>query len=301
MKTSTRLVVLLAITMVSLPARAASKDRINLVDFGRVVELADEPTRVTTANDELTRGTDGWDAVRGAAGEYYIGVEWDEPLDICEVNIEFRHAIADREQIRVQYFRADNDTTRAAASEAAPVRGRWLTPQADWWAGDRDVSFAFLPQDKDSSDRKNSTESYRRTTRIRFLCGKADLPPVRFLRAYGAGKAEVATFDLRFRDQEKLAPPALVKAINGYILSGDDQVTMESAVVQDTPGTLSIRYFRGDTASPNRTRLLISAVSQPEREVVVVPAEAAAKGRVSVPQVGLVFERRGGQAATRPN
>ncbi len=31
-----------------------------------------------------------WDAVRDEDGQYSIGIEWDAPRDVCEVNIEFR-------------------------------------------------------------------------------------------------------------------------------------------------------------------------------------------------------------------
>ncbi len=274
-------------------AVAAPPGRINLVEFGRVVELSDQPARVTTTQDELARGSDGWDAVKGPGGDYSIAVEWDEPRDIAEVNIEFRHAIAHREQLRVQYW-MPADSKADPAGRSAAGAGRWLTPEADWWAGDRDVSFAFLPQDKEPIGRQPSSESCRRTTRIRFLCGSGELPPVRYLRAYGLGKPVSDTFDVRFDARDKLAPPVLVKIVNGFVLSGDGGVTMESAVIHEAPGTLVIRYARENAASPNRTQVLVSPVDAPSKQFVFLPAEAARLGRVRVAEAGLVVERRGG-------
>ncbi len=86
-----------------------------------------------TPADELIRGADGWSAVRGDGGQYTIGVEWDTPRELSEVNIEFRHAIANREEIKVQYWKAERTSTRGGGKPGEErLAGRWMTPNTDW-------------------------------------------------------------------------------------------------------------------------------------------------------------------------
>lgn len=283
-------------------ALAKGRPRIDLVEFGRVVELPDAPVKITTAADELPRGADGWDAVEREDGEYTIGVEWDEPRDLSEVNIEFRHAIANREKIKVQYFKPlDAQGRSGQAGDRKPSQGRWLTPKAEWWAGDRDVSFAFAPQDEETADASQPGVTYRGTSRLRFLCGKDELPPVRYLRAYGPGETATDTFDLRFEAKARIGPPVMVRIVNGYILSSDGKTTMESAVLHEGPAWLRIHYFRDEAPSANHTRVMISPVDKPDQEVTVLPAEVARRGTLGVADSGVTVARRGGKVtATRP-
>src|SRR5512143_3268147 len=72
---------------------AATDQRINLADFARVVKfVSDTPARLEV--QELETGPDGWPVWTGEGGQSMIGIEWDEPRDIAEAEIEFRHAIA---------------------------------------------------------------------------------------------------------------------------------------------------------------------------------------------------------------
>ncbi len=299
----------LVLTLAAALPSAVAKERINLVDFGRVVELPNVPSQPTTDEQALPQGPEGWEPVLEPDGEYTIGVEWDEPRDISEVNIEFRHAIANREQIRVQYWKSQapqgKQGTRAAGK---PSAGKWMTPKTEWWAGDRDVSFAFGPQDIETPNGSKRGPVYRRTTRIRFLCGKADdLPAVRFLRAYGPGKVVTETFELRFDGKGRITPPVMVDIYNGYILSSDGGDNLQSTVIHEGPGSLQIRYFRGDTTSPNRTKVTIHPVDKPKEIVSFLPAAVAAKrgtgsgrgvGQLRIPDSGIVVESRGPRSST---
>jgi hypothetical protein len=84
------------------PVRA-SDERINLVDFAKVVKYAGQSPETLTA-EVLSRGKDGWSAWRGDGGQYMIALEWTEPRVLVEAEIEFRHAIAKRNEIQVQFF-----------------------------------------------------------------------------------------------------------------------------------------------------------------------------------------------------
>lgn len=284
-----------------LPAWAA-KQRIDLAEFGRVVHFPQVPTKVTTSQQELSRGTDGWEVVRDEDGQYSIGVEWDEPRDISEVNIEFRHAIADREAIRAQYWQvAESGSRRGGAKKGKLPAGRWMTPKADWWAGDRDVSFAFGPQDREAAGKNEPGTVVRRTTRLRFLCGKEDLPPVRYLRVYGPGKVVVDTFDVRFDPKSKLSLPVAVEVVNGFALSADGKDTLDSTTLRDAPVSLLLRYFRDDESSSNSTEVRLSPADKPDIQYKFLPAKVAHRGPVRIEEAGVVVERRGGiLASTQP-
>lgn len=285
-----------ALLAVTLPCwGAGSSGRVNLVEFGRVVELPDEPAEPTTEADELSRGVEGWEAIRGRNGVYSIGVEWDEPRELAEVNIEFRHAIAHRDKIRVEYWRQEGQDPSADAADRPP-KGGWRTPKTDWWAGDRDVSFAFLPDDEDTAGRAVPGRPTRRTTRLRFICGKNDLPPVRYLRAYGPEPARTDTFDFQLAPSAGLAPPVAVEIVNGFILAADGRTTMTSAVLREKEdGALQVRYNRTDAESLNRTKLILHPVDVPEARTVIYPTEVARLGQVRLAEEGVIIKRRGGR------
>jgi len=267
------------------PSWAAAAQRIDLAEFGRVVHFAEVPTHVTTSRDELRRSSDGWEAERGEDGQYSIGIEWDSPVLIDEVSIEFRHAIANREQIVVQYWEDEKDeqlNTAATATqttqptvtqttttiESKLVRGRWLTPDKEWWAGDRDVSFAFKKDDHERP-RPAKAPTYRRTTRVRFLCGKQELPPVRYLRVYGPGKVATDTFDLRFDATTTLKWPVQLKVGRGFIVTNNGKTTMESMVIRESPISVEIRYFRDDR--PMNSRHVRDEQVSPKGDEQLVP------------------------------
>lgn len=282
----------------------AAKSRIDLAEFGRVVHFPEVPTKVTTTKDELSRGSDGWDAVQDEDGQYSIGIEWDEPRDISEVNIEFRHAIADRELIKAQYWKEDKTASQPGDSKTKTSKhssGRWLTPKAEWWAGDRDVSFAFAAQDAETANKNLPGKTVRRTTRLRFLCGRQELPPVRYLRAYGPGKVVVDTFDVRFDPKPTLALPVVVDVVNGFALSADGQAVLDSVMIRNDREVLVLRFFQNDETSPNRTEVILSSLDKPENSYRFFPAQVAKRGLVRIPAGGVVIERRGGKpATTRP-
>ena len=59
-------------------------------------------------------------------------------------------------------------------------------------------------------------------------CGDGELPPVRYLRAYGPAQCSEDTFDVRLDEGSPFAAPLSVSVVNGYLLEGDSQTTMET-------------------------------------------------------------------------
>ncbi|UCD27916.1 MAG: hypothetical protein JSV03_12535, partial [Planctomycetota bacterium] len=282
---------IVAILMFVAAEVSAAPEPINLVDFARVVEYSGETPETFEAR-ELIRGTDGWDAWQGEEGQYMIGVEWDEPRDVAEVNIEFRHAIADRYKIRVQYFR----TGWPYSEQNDAFHGRWVTAKADWWAGDRDVSFAFVPYKQEQPGKDAPGMCYRRTYRLRFLLGDRELPPVRYIRAYGRNESVEAEFDIRFDDDNVIVKPPLdVSVVNGSLLEEDADSTTQTSFLLASPGSIRVRYFERDLQTATRTVVTLRNSYEEMNGLSFLPAEVVKYGTIRIPSLGVVIEHRGGK------
>ncbi len=283
---------------------AAADRSINLADFARVVRYAGD-TPETLAAQQLERGEDGWRVWEGDDGQSMIGLEWDEPRDVAEVEIEFRHAIADREQIVVQYFQRHWPHAHQGgwAPLDDPFHGRWVTAKAEWWAGDRDVGFAFVPYSEERPGDGAPAVRFRRTYRLRFLLGKRgeDLPAVRYLRAYGPAKPAEAAFEIRFDSRARLKPPLDVTALNGYLVNADDRTTARSATLDGPSDRLRVRFHADDLESPNRTIITLRDRDDALNGLSFLPAEAVARGLIRVPAWGVVIAHVGSQKDLEAN
>jgi len=272
--------------------------RINLVDFARVVQFTgDSPD--TFEVHELERGADGWEAWTDDEGQYIIGVEWDEPRDLAEVEIEFRHAIAHREQIKVQYFQNHwpHEQAIGLVPPDDPFHGQWVTAKAEWWAGDRDVGFAFVPYNQEQPAKGAPAMRYRRTYRLRFLLGKRDhkLPPVRYLRAYGPNEPEEATFDIRLGPGSPIKLPIDVSVLNGYVLEQDNAATTQTTSLDTAPARLRVRFADGAIQARNRTVVTIRNRDDASQGMSFLPAEAVQYGIIRVPSLGVAIAHVGSQ------
>lgn len=291
---------------------AGADHRIDLARFGRVVQYTGDSPGMLQVRD-LERGLDGWEAWKGPDGQYMIGLEFDEPRDLREVGIEFRHAIADRHLIQVQYFKPDGPGGerhgRAAAGDR--FRDQWVTARAEWWAGDRDVNFEFVPYSQEraaagirptpsparegrDAPAPEGDVSYRRTRRIRFLLGRRELPPVRHIHAYGPYPAGDGEFDLQFEPGSTIRWPLDGTVVNGFFLLGRDRVPVTEMALEDAPAGLLIRYARGDLETSSRTIVTLRSAVDPRREISFLPAQAAKEGRIQVPSAGVTILHRGG-------
>lgn len=280
-------------------------DRIDLAEFARVVEYSGDKPESLEAR-ELERGTDGWTAWKGEDGQYMIGIEWDEPRDIAEANIEFRHAVANRDQIRVQYWQHHwpTDAKGGWAPLDDPFHGRWVTAKAEWWAGDRDVSFGFVPYNEERPGDKAPDVRYRRTFRLRFLCGKGELPPVRYLRAYAPARTAQAVFDIQMDDTSRLDAPLAVSVVNGYALTEDQKTTMTTARLATSPANIAVRFLEGDVETSTRTIVTVRSSRDPMEGFSFLPAEVVKYGVIRIPTLGVTVSHRGSrvdlQAGRKP-
>ena len=230
------------------PAYAASPPRVDLAEFADVVRTSDENPAFGSLQT-LTRGEDGWEAWKGPDGQFMIALAWPTPRDICEASIEFRHAIANRHRITVQYWQEPVVTGLIGLGNAP--RGRWLTPVCEWWAGDRDVHFQFTAQDREPGT-KGAGRVFRRSQYLRILCGPDMMPPVRYLRAYGPEAGRDGVYDIR-PTGAGLDFPLLVTVDNGSILGIDGRTTLTAARIRAEDPYIRVRYLDAPTEAPNAT------------------------------------------------
>lgn len=296
----------LAIVLTVLAAGAGRDDgRIDLAEFGRVVEYTGD-TPETLQVKTLERGIDGWEAWKGPDGQYTIGLEFDEPRDLAEAGVEFRHAIADRQLIQVQYWQDHwpNDKKGGWAPVDDPFHGKWANTKGDWWAGDRDVNFGFLPYNQENPRKGAPDFTYRRTYRLRFLLGKRDdIPPVRYIHAYGPNQAVEGDFEIKMEAMSPIRLPLDVSAVNGMLLEGKNRVPTTALQVDNPPMNVAVRYAQGDLETSTRTIVTLRAGGNELRGMSFLPAEAAKCGTIHVPAMGVTVTHRGPaqtQAAEQP-
>lgn len=268
-------------------------ERINLVDFARVVHYQGN-TPQTLQVQALERGPDGWEAwtiTEGPhAGQYAIGVEWDEPRDIAVVNIEFRHAIAGRHEIRAQYFHNHwpHNGQGGWARLDDPFHGRWITAQGEWWAGDRDVSYQFGPYAAEHPDDADAPDlNYRRTYRLRFLLGEKEPPSVRYIRAYGPGTHQEAEFEVRLEDKPRLKPPVEATLVNGYFIDAGTNETRQTLRLENEPLKFRVRFFSDGLESSTRTIVTLRDARDRWSGFSFLPAEALRYRTLPAPTLGL--------------
>lgn len=287
--------------LAALMAGAERNDgRIDLAEFGQVVQYNEDASK-TLQPIPLERGLDGWEAWKGPDGQYMVALEFDQPRDLAEVSIEFRHAIADRHLIKMQYFKQnwpDNQNGKPDAGND-PSEGEWVTAAMEWWAGDRDVNFAFLPYSQERPGPNAPDVRYRRTSRIRFLLGERDLPPVRYIHAYGPNPPAEGAFELQFEEQSAIYLPLEATVENGYLLEGGKRTPVLETTLYKTPAILRIRYAWGDTTTSTRTIITLRNVDG-EKETSFSPAEAARQGSLRIASTGVTVVFRGGTVHSQP-
>lgn len=269
----------------------SSGDRINLADFGHVVRVAGD-TGPGCVIEPIPRGTDGWPAGKLDDGRYAIALFWNRPRRLSEVEIEFRHAIADRGKIRPAILRPAAESAPVGAAPGTPwpdpYGGVWSEPAFEWWAGDRDVGFEFNADDDPMGAMLRPCALT--TCRVMFNLGPRDeeLPPVRYLRAFGPGTVEDATFEVRFDRDTTLTPPFRIELDNGYLVDDKGKTSTQRREVPGPRPRFGVRFFRDDIDSPNRTMVTVMEGRDRLAGFSFLPAEVLARGIVRIPACGAV-------------
>lgn len=286
--------ILLTALAILIAGAERTDQRIDLAEFGRAVQyIGDTPETLQVKS--LDRGWEGWETWRGPDGQAMIGLEFDEPRDLAEVGIVFRHAIAQRHLIQVQYFQQHwpHDKQGGWAPLDDPFHGRWVTAKARWWAGDREVCFAFLPYNQEQPGPGAPDYTYRRTYRLRFLLGDRELPPVRYFHAYGPRPYADGQFDLEFDPGSAVHLPLDLHVVNGFFLEGKNREPSMEMPLDNAPAAMTVRYAQGDMDTPTRTIVTLRNVNSRDRGVSFLPAEAARYGSIRVPALGVTITHHG--------
>lgn len=274
-------------------SRAADK-RINLVDSGRVVQYTGQ-TPETLQAEVLLRGQDGWSAWQGADGQYMIAVEWSEPRLIAEAEIEFRHAIAQRGNIQVQYFDGNAETGVPYGLCAGDLfHGQWKTVTADWYAADRKVTFLIGDkiQQPTTAPAERPTRTAICTRKLRFLCGPAARPPIRYLRAYGPAAKKTARFEIVRLKDASIQFPLKTTVYNGSLLDDEEQ-QVEQAFVDVDDNIIHVSYVDNDGDKINHTIVTLREPHELTRGFSFDPADVVQFGLIRIPAMGFVIEHIG--------
>ena len=264
----------LPVVLAALPAQAAVRPRVDLAEFATVVRYTDENPQLGSVQT-LSRGEDGWEAWKGPDGQFMIAMEWPTARDISEVSIEFRHAIANRHRITVQYWHEPVLTGLIGLGNAP--RARWLTPVCEWWAGDRDVHFQFTTQDREPGS-QGAGRGFRRTQYVRILCGPDLMPPVRFLKAYGPEGVREGLFDIRTTGAG-MDFPLVVDVENGLVLAADGKTTLPAARIRAEDPYIRLRYLDAPLEAPNATLVWFVGPTNTDRMVVFHPIDGTVVSR----------------------
>jgi hypothetical protein len=283
----------------------AAPIRVDLVPFGRVVCYEGDSPETFEAHT-LERGRDGWQAFKGADGEYMIGLMWDEPRDVAEVGLDFRDAFPGRDRIRVQYFFKNwpNLDVGGWAPIDDPFHGQWKTvPIQNAWLGDRAVTLPFASLNTEPQRETWHGERYRRTYHIRLLFGTNAPPPITALHAYGLQPAIEAEFELRLERGSTIRPPLEVSVVNGELLNARGEAV--PALRLDAPlGRLRVRFLRVDVLTATRTVVTLRAAANPLSGFSFLPFEVQGRGIITIPSLKATVSGMGatpiGSAALAP-
>ncbi len=272
--------------------------RINLADFGRVVRFEGDCPG-TLREIEIEHASDGWSPWIDDEGVAWIGLAWDEPRLVTEVEIEFRHAIADRRLVRVEYFEHESISDPSCGGQAGydAYHGRWKKGRTDWWAGDRFVGFEFL----NSTDTQPSSDTapeapdtgYPRTNRLRFFLGQRDyeLPPVRFVRVYGPHAPREVQLDILSDRHSAFTWPIEVSVTNGLLLNLPENLTTRTAALDPEHHTLHVRYHEAARGA-NRTVVTLQSAGSEGVGLSFLPDEVVREGLIRIPSLGVTVADR---------
>jgi hypothetical protein len=244
--------------------------RVNLADFGQVVHFEAGGGSQLSA-EPLKRGEDGWTAQQLPDGRYAIGLEWDRPRVIRECSIEFRHAIANRHLVTVEYWHKDG----------------WRRTSYEWWAGDRDVNFRFGPSPLDEPSASSPSRCIR-TRRLRFLCGPDSRPPVRYLRTYGFDGAIEMDLDIKRLEDSPFTPPLRVSTTNGYLIQSGDSLETETQLVKP-PFRVMIRCTPVAADHPNATMVRLRGIRDDRQKVEFVAVDLIDASVLRLTEAGMVI------------
>ena len=170
-----------------------------------------------------------------ATGQWQLGLEWEEPRDVCRVAVRFAGAVPSG--VTVQYWRANWPTPaperRPGASRGwigrdDPWHGQWTTVRGESQVRGGSFALTFDPLDlpeigRDRVEQLVAAEDYRapfrRTLKLRLM-GEGEAPRVEAIHAYSPSTWKEGEVELRIGlgQDGPCDWSGRAEAWNGYIL-----------------------------------------------------------------------------------
>lgn len=278
----------LLILLIIVATRAgAAPARIDLVPFGRVVLFAGN-TPETLEASTLMRSPEGWTAGKDVEGKYLIGLTWDEPRDVAEIELEFQDAFPDRDRLQIQYFYKNwpNQDVGGWAPIDDPFHGQWKTiPLQNAWFGDRSVTLPFASMNTEPDREVWHGLRYRRTYHLRVLFGTNAPPPITAIHAYGLQPAVEREFELSLTPRSSIRAPLDVSIVNGELINPRGEM-VHSLALASAAERLRVRFLRVDVDTPTRSVVTIRSAADPLNGFSFLPQEVQSRGVITVPELG---------------
>jgi hypothetical protein len=217
-------------------------------------------------------------ALDPASGEWHLGMEWNEPQDICRVEVEFNGPVP--ADFHVQYWQKNWPNSAPERSPGAhrgwlgrddPWHGKWVTVSAERQDDGSKSTFIFDPVDLpelrmagfgsyDMAPRINTFQHhlarFRRTLKLRLVSRGETCPVVSKVQAFAPGAWREVSLDIQFEHSADVAETwdQKVQVTNGHLLS----VQAKNSVLH-----LDVLYNPGDPASTDGTVLTVQSPVHP--------------------------------------
>jgi hypothetical protein len=171
------------------------------------------------------------------SGDWQIGLEWQVPHDVRQVVVRFTQRTGLPPDLRVQYWRKNWPTPaperrpgarRGWIGQDDPWHGEWTTVRAEQQVAGETCTFTFDPIDLAeirAAEQLEAAEHYlarfRRTLKLRLLCGGEAQPQVAGLHAYSASCWQEGLVDVHLGLGQAGAADwsGWATATDGYLLS----------------------------------------------------------------------------------
>ncbi len=239
-------------------------------------------------------------ALDPTSGKWHLGLEWNEPRDIRQVEVAFEGEVPT--ELIVQYWQKNWPTPAPERLPGArrgwigrddPWHGQWITVKAEKKITGATCAFIFDPIDwtelrsagwgYHDAEHLSKIEHYlarfRRTLKLRLVCGGETCPLIAAVNVYSPMNWQEIQLDVQFADLASLPESwdGKVQVANGYLCGLDP---LEQGV------RLRLLYTPGDPASADGTVVTLDT-ARPFSFLVV----DAAQGPVYVKDHGALVSR----------
>jgi hypothetical protein len=168
---------------------------------------------------------------RSVSGGDFVGVEWDNPRNVCEVRIEGVDASSEG-SLRLEWWGSVWPANGSGGWMRLddPWNGRWVRAKAEATKGAAgELVFRFPPLAKDEWDKALKPEQYpgkqdpeyRRTLKVRVVGENGAISKNAELRVFGNSRWKEASFDIETRQGQDEEAYGRIEVINGVLVSAE--------------------------------------------------------------------------------